>query len=173
MFYILKDHVHLQAEKLREKLARKYCLNTHDQNKHCSSSTICTRSGRATGTTLTEMMDKLPVCRQRSGHPTLILVILHSIQHCCSMQCCTLSEFRTNSQESYMYSDETQQSCQQMRKTLVPIPHHGQSLNWVYPCQQLAMDISSPLPQPHTGIPTTIQMLRKETLLGRLNKLRL
>lgn len=49
-------------------------------------------------------------------------------------------------------------------------PHHGQSLNCPYPYQQLATDISSPVPQPHTGTPTTIQMLRKETLVGRLNK---
>lgn len=66
-FTFLKNDVNLHAEKLRGKPARRYCLNTQDQNKHCNSSTICTRSGKATGTTLTEKMDKLPVCRQRAG----------------------------------------------------------------------------------------------------------
>lgn len=159
MFYILKKDVNLRAEKLRGKLARRYCLNTQDQNKHRSSSTICTRSGKATGTTLTEKVDKLPVCKQRAGilllssyspwHSTLLL---YAVLHVAGVQDKLLGELtcavmRPNNSASRW-------------KTLAPIPHHRQSLNWPYPCQQLAMYISSPFLS-HTQAPPYYPDVRK------------
>lgn len=100
-----------------EKLARKYCLNTHDQNKHCSSSTMCMRSRRE----LEPFWQRSWINFLFAGRGQVILLILiFSMALNIAALYCTQQEFRTNSQEGYVYSDETQEFCKQMWKALAP-----------------------------------------------------